>query len=387
MSAGINSIFTGFVITITIEMDASELKPKSRTKHAIVIIFIGIAISASLMDVAIDAFAYHYGSFWDVFVSSSPGIIFGRIYIFVSFTVIGIFVNLYMRTRARLIEQLNEANSQVQKYAGQLETKVEEGTRDLADAQNKLLKTERLAAIGELAGMVGHDLRNPLTGIAGAAYYLKTKYDSNIDEKGKEMVEIIEKAVAYSDKIISDLLDYSREIKLELTETTPKSMLKEAYSSLEIPQNVRLQDETEDKPRMKADVPRMKRVFINIIKNALDAMPNDGVLTIRSEEKEKHVSFSFTDTGTGMSEEARVKLWTPLFTTKAKGMGFGLPICKRIVETHGGTISVESTVGKGTTFRINVPIEPRTEKTKDVWVNLPETIQLAKEDNASRARF
>ncbi len=287
---------------------------------------------------------------------------------------------------AQLIKQLNDANAQIRKHAGQLGAKVEERTRELVDAQRKLLRSERLAAIGELAGMVGHDLRNPLTGIAGAAYYLKAKYDSKIDEKGKEMLEIIEKAIEYSNKIISDLLDYSKEIRLELAETTPKSMLKEAYSSLEIPQNIRVQDETEDKPRMRADVPKMKRVFVNIIKNAFDAMPKGGVLAIRSEEIEKHVSFSFTDTGTGMSKEALGKLWTPLFTTKAKGMGFGLSICKRIVEAHRGTIFVESTVGKGTTFRIDVPIEPGTEETKDVWVNLPETIQLAKEDNTGRAR-
>jgi PAS domain S-box-containing protein len=279
---------------------------------------------------------------------------------------------------ARLIKQLNDANAQIRKHAGQLEAKVEERTRELVDAQRKLLKSERLAAIGELAGMVGHDLRNPLTGIVGAAYYLKAKYDSKIDEKGKEMLEIIEKDVEYSNKIISDLLDYSREIRLELAETTPKSMLKEAFSSLEIPQNIQVQDDTEDKPRMRADVSKMKRVFINIVKNAFDAMPNGGVLAIGSEEIEKHVSFSFTDTGTGMSEEALGKVWTPLFTTKAKGMGFGLPICKRIVEAHGGTISAESTVRKGTNFRISVPIEPRTEETKDVWVNLPETIQLKK---------
>jgi len=286
---------------------------------------------------------------------------------------------------AQLINQLNNARDEIKEYANELELRVEERTRDLKEAQNKLLKSERLAAIGELAGMVGHDLRNPLMAITGATYYLKTKYDPKTGEKSKEMVEIIQKAVAYSDKIISDLLDYSREIRLELTETTPKSMLKEANSSLEIPQNIRLQDETEDKPRMNADVPRMKRVFINIIKNALDAMPNGGVLTIRSEENEEFVSFSFTDTGTGMNEEIMGKLWRPLFTTKAKGMGFGLPVCKRIVEAHGGTISVESTVGKGTTFRINVPIEPRTEETKDVWINPTEEMQIAKEDNV-RAR-
>lgn len=279
-----------------------------------------------------------------------------------------------------MLSTLEDTRNALKKHSEHLEELVEEKT-------NKLRQVERMAAIGELAGMVGHDLRNPLTGIAGAAYYLKVKYDSKFDGKGKEMLEIMEKDIAYSNKIISDLLDFSREIKLELAETTPKSMLKEAYSSLEIPQNIQVQDETDDKPRMRVDVSKMNRVFVNIIKNAFDAMPKGGVLVIRSEEIEKHVSFSFTDTGTGMSEEALGKLWTPLFTTKSKGMGFGLSICKRIVEAHGGAISVETTVGMGTTFRMSVPIEPRTEETKDVWVNLPETIQLKKEDNPRRVRI
>jgi signal transduction histidine kinase len=123
---------------------------------------------------------------------------------------------------ARLIKQLNEVNTQIKKYAGQLEVKVQERTRDLADTQRKLLKAERLAAIGELAGMVGHDLRNPLTGIAGAAYYLKMRALSKLSEKEKDMLVIIERAIESSNKIINDLLEYSREIELDRSEIDPK---------------------------------------------------------------------------------------------------------------------------------------------------------------------
>jgi signal transduction histidine kinase len=273
----------------------------------------------------------------------------------------------------RLIKQLNDANVQIQEYAGQLEVKVMDRTRELVDAQNRLLKAERLATIGELAGMVGHDLRNPLTGIAGATYYLKTKYSSVMDNKGEEMLDVIEKDIEYSNKIINDLLEYSREIKLRLVSTNPRALLKEALAFVKIPKNVHLSDETRTRPKMKVDVEKMRRVFVNVIKNAFDAMPKGGILVVKSKKVQDGVAFSFSDSGVGMSRETLSRIWTPLFTTKARGMGFGLPICKRIVEGHNGTICAVSAFGKGSTFTVTLPIEPKTEeKNRRVWVNIPE---------------
>lgn len=276
---------------------------------------------------------------------------------------------------AQLIQQLNSARAQLQEYANKLEMKVADGTRELREAQDKLLKSERLAAIGELAAMVGHDLRNPLTGIAGATYYLKTKASSILNEKENDMLAIIESAVTYSNKIISDLLDYSREIKLEGAETDTKSLLQEALNRVEVPAGIEIENQTNFEPRIVVDKEKMQRVFINLIKNAFDAMPNGGVLTIKSEKTENQAFISFIDTGSGMSEETLQKLWTPLFTTKAKGMGFGLPICKRIVEAHCGKICVESQIGKGTTFIITIPVERNREKNRDVLVEMLETLQ------------
>ena len=277
---------------------------------------------------------------------------------------------------ARLIQQLNEAKNEIQGYVGQLEEKVRERTRELVEAQNQLLRAQRLAAIGELAGMVGHDLRNPLTGIAGATYYLKMKLNEKLNGKEKEMFETVEKAIAYSNKIINDLLEYSREIRLELFEVEPKTLLADALSLMKVPSNVAVVDRMGTTPRLKVDKERMRRVFVNIIKNALDAMPNGGKLTVKNEREGECVAFSFSDTGTGMSKEVLDKIWSPLFTTKAKGMGFGLPICKRIVEAHGGKITISSAVDKGSTFTITLPIEPKTEDTdQKIWVNMPERLQ------------
>jgi PAS domain S-box-containing protein len=238
--------------------------------------------------------------------------------------------------------------------------------------EQQLLRSERLAAIGELAEMVGHDLRNPLTGIAGAAYYLKKRTGSKADKKTKEMLEFIEKDVEYSNNIITDLLEYSREIRLELMETTPKALMKEALSMIKLPHNIQILDSTMNKPKIMIDIDKMKRVFVNLIKNAVEAMPKGGTLTITSKESDGDLEVAVADTGVGMTKEVMDKLWTPLFTTKAKGMGLGLSICKRIVEAHEGNISVESTVGEGTIFTVTIP-KLTIEGGENVWENQQES--------------
>jgi PAS domain S-box-containing protein len=275
---------------------------------------------------------------------------------------------------AKLIQQLNEAKKEVTEYADHLEVKVKQRTKELMETQNKLLKSERLAAIGEIAAMVGHDLRNPLTGIAGATYYLKMKAGQKMGKKTREMLELIEEDIEYSNKIINDLLEYSKEMQLELTETTPKIIMREALSLVKVPKNTQMSDLTQNEPKIKTDIEKMKRAFANIIKNAIDAMPKGGKLKIESKEIDGNLKIAFTDTGIGMPKDIVERLWTPLFTTKAKGMGLGLPICKRIIEAHGGTISVESTVAKGATFTVTIPIQPRLEGGEKVWVNIPESL-------------
>jgi len=267
---------------------------------------------------------------------------------------------------AQLIKQLNDANAQIQEYAEGLEKKVQDRTYELIDLQQQLLKTERLAAIGQLAAMVGHDLRNPLTGIAGATYYLKTRAHSKLSEREREMLVTIEHSIEASNKIINDLLEYSRELKLDRSYLDPKALLEEALNRTEAPAGITVMNEAESEPKLRVDKEKALRVFINVIQNAFDAMPEGGIFTIRSAEAGEHVSFSFTDTGTGMGEETLQKLWTPLFTTKAKGMGFGLPICKRLVEAHGGTITVTSTLGKGTTFTVTLPAATQEDKKHDL---------------------
>jgi signal transduction histidine kinase len=260
----------------------------------------------------------------------------------------------------------------LEEYSRRLESLVEERTKQLEEAQERLLKAERLAAIGQVAAMVGHDLRNPLTSIAGATYYLKKKLWRIMDATARKMLRIVEKDVEYANNVIADLLDYSREIKLNFAETTPKALLREALSTLKVPRKIVVADKTTDDPII-VDEKKMKRVFVNIIKNAVAAMPKGGKLTISSRKANGAVEISFTDTGMGMSKEVLEKLWTPFFTTKAKGLGLGLPICKRIVEAHDGKITVNSVLNKGTTFTVTVPVKPKMEREKEgkLWVRVP----------------
>ena len=280
---------------------------------------------------------------------------------------------------ARVPMQGNDEITRLSESINNMLTEIENKT-------DKLKSAERFATIGELAAMIGHDLRNPLTGIAGANYYLKTKHGPNMDKKGIEMLKIIDADVEYSNKIINDLLEYSREIKPELTVTTPNRLLKEALAFTKIPKNTQIIDQTLDKPEIKADTQKLVRAFLNIIKNAFDAMPNGGKLTIKSDELNDDVRISFTDNGVGMTKETLSKIWSPLFTTKPRGMGFGLPICKRIVEAHNGKISVASEAGKGSTLVVSLPIKSQIKENQEIHVNLTEPSLSSKIDNKARAK-
>jgi PAS domain S-box-containing protein len=273
------------------------------------------------------------------------------------------------------ITKTKRMQNELSKYSEKLEVLVEKRTALLKQAQEKLVKTERLAAIGELAGMVGHDLRNPLTGIKNSAYYLKKKGAQISEVQAKEMLNTIDRCVDYSNKIVSDLLDYSREIRLDLQECSLRKLLAEALDMMNMPEKVEILNDVPEELHLRVDSDKIKRVFINLVKNAIDAMPNGGKLTIAGKQvSDCSLELSFSDTGTGINEEIMPKLFSPLSTTKAQGMGFGLAICKRIIEAHGGKITVKTAKGKGTAFTIILPIESKPGiGGEEIWINMPKS--------------
>ncbi|HUK85614.1 MAG TPA: ATP-binding protein, partial [Candidatus Acidoferrum sp.] len=270
------------------------------------------------------------------------------------------------------ITEIKKLQGELSKYSQRLEDLVKQRTEQLKQTQAKLVKSERLAAIGELAGMVGHDLRNPLTGIKNAAYFLKKKGKTIPEPQATEMLETIDNCVNYSNKIVSDLLDYSREIHLDVQEYSPKNLIIESLAISNVPEKVEILNNVADEPLIKVDPDKIKRVFINLIKNGIEAMPNVGKLTIDGKEVNGALEISFADTGVGIPDEILPKLFAPLFTTKAQGMGFGLAICKRLIEAHGGTIKVKTVNGAGTTFIVSLPIKTENEiGGEEVWIDMP----------------
>jgi PAS domain S-box-containing protein len=230
------------------------------------------------------------------------------------------------------------------------------------EMDQRLQQAERLAAVGETAAMVGHDLRNPLQGIAGALHLLK---EGSLSAKERdEMLQVIGTSLEHADAIIRDLSDYAAEFQLSLAGASPKSIIIDAIGSVKVPGNVAVRDLSEDHPTFRVDADKLRRAFINIIENAIDAMPRGGMLTISSKETDGNVEIIFTDTGSGMQEKVMDNLWKPLQTTKAKGLGLGLAICKRIVDAHEGSISMKSKVGEGTTATVRIPIKQDAEEVR-----------------------
>jgi len=222
--------------------------------------------------------------------------------------------------------------------------------------EEQLLKSERMAAIGQLATMVGHDLRNPLTSLQNACYYLKMKLESSKDKKIKKMFEVMDKEINHANNIVKDLLDFARVKKPELKKVDLISSIQEALTQLKFPENVKLTTKFSEVPTIEADPDQLRRIFQNIALNGIQAMPNSGKLTVSTRKNGSFIEVAFTDTGVGIPEENMDKIFTPLFTTKAQGVGLGLPICKNLVEGHNGRIEVKSKVGEGSTFTVKLPI-------------------------------
>jgi signal transduction histidine kinase len=249
---------------------------------------------------------------------------------------------------------------QLEHYSKHLEALVEEKTKQLKDS-------ERLAAIGQTAGMVGHDIRNPLQAIIGEVYLANSELSSLPDSQEKtnllESLNMIKQNIEYMNKIVLDLQDFAKPLNPCPEETNIEQMIQELLTRNGAPANIQTEAKIKNDARIiTADSAYMKRILGNLVSNAAQAMPDGGKLSVQAYREKTAVIITVQDTGVGISEDAREKLFTPLFTTKAKGQGFGLAVVKRLTEALGGTITFESQKGKGTTFTL---ILPQTQQNKE----------------------
>ncbi len=255
------------------------------------------------------------------------------------------------------ITEMKEKEQQLKDYTENLEKLVEEKSRELREK-------EKMAVLGEAAALIGHDLRNPLQALKNNIFIVEQRikdFTRDIVE-GRSLDDVIDKIKAmyrevdYMNKIVSDLQDYAVPIKSFETKIELGKIIEEAIKNVILPENVKIVLEVDQNiSDIKFDFYAIKRILGNLILNAIQAMPEGGTLTITAKSVEQDLILEVKDTGVGIPKENIEKMFTPFFTTKSKGQGLGLAVCKRIVESLGGNISVESKVGEGTKFTIRLP--------------------------------
>ena len=231
----------------------------------------------------------------------------------------------------------------------------------LSETQDRLVRSEKLAVVGKLASGVGHELRNPLGAIKTALYIIrKTNLNNNVinnSQKSNQLFEIIEKETERSVKIVNDLLGFSRTAKPTVSPADIKSIIESSLSRVKIPSNIEQKVLLEEPlPLISVDATQIDQVFVNLIQNACDAMQKGGLLTIHARKENEFLAVTFTDTGCGIPENAKNKIFDPLFTTKPKGMGLGLAISINIIQRHEGYIDLKSKEGEGASFIVKLPI-------------------------------
>jgi two-component system sensor kinase FixL len=254
----------------------------------------------------------------------------------------------------RDITEQKEFQKNLLEHAGLLEKIIEDRNKQLKDS-------ERLATIGQTAGMVGHDLRNPLQAVIGELYLARAEVESlpesDLKRNLQESIQVIEEQAAYMDKIVSDLQAFVRPVNIFKQSINLKELVTTVLGSVAITENININvDMKTDFPQVKADPQLLKRVLINLVTNAVQAMPDGGKITMNAEvNSQNQVAVTVEDTGVGIPEKIKSQIFTPLFTTKPRGQGFGLAVCKRVMEAHGGSITFESQEGKGAKFTIQFP--------------------------------
>jgi signal transduction histidine kinase len=246
-------------------------------------------------------------------------------------------------------------------YHEYLEEVIEQKSGELQQVRSRLLEAERLSAIGRTTAMVGHDLRNPLQVIINTLYLARLKLQQIPPQLDKEEVEEIyskiESQVLYMDKIVTDLQDFSRPVTLKPIAVDLNELLQNVLSSISVPEKVKVSlTSNKQKPVIRVDPSSINRVFSNLILNAVQAMNDGGDLTVTVNLDDENAVITVEDTGVGISEESKLRIFEPFFTTKAQGQGLGLSICKKFVEANGGSIEVQSEEGKGTIFKVTLPI-------------------------------
>lgn len=258
-----------------------------------------------------------------------------------------------LRQRKEDLLRSQQALAQVNRT---LEKRVEERTRELKEATRELVKTERLAAIGQMASIISHEIRNPLAVISNATRLIKTIVSPK-EPKLIKQFGIIDAEIKQASSIINEVLGYARSRELILTAIDLNSYLKEIILSFPLSCGVHIKEDLDpESVRIKIDAEEIKQAIRNLISNAAEAMQDKGNITVGTKVGKNVVCIFVQDEGPGISQELRGKIFSPFFTTKARGTGLGLAVVGKAMARHKGKIFIHSQEGKGTRFELYLKI-------------------------------
>ena len=261
----------------------------------------------------------------------------------------------------RNITEKMQAEEQIKNQNVLLDKAVQKKQQEMESLMERLIRQEKLATVGKISGNIAHELRNPLSAIKQSIFFLNRILEKNRSEscgsKVKEHLELINKEIDESERVISDMLQSTKINPLEKERTDLGSIILEVFDRRPIEKNIKLNINLHPEPFLIwADPLQMRQVFTNLLTNAAQAISKDGIITVSAKmanSSKKHL-INIQDNGPGIAPDNLGKVFEPLYTSKPKGIGLGLSLCKQIIENHGGTITMTSKEGKGTTVNIEL---------------------------------
>jgi signal transduction histidine kinase len=234
---------------------------------------------------------------------------------------------------------------------------------DLGDAADARVRVEKLAAVGQLAASVGHEIRNPLSAARNALSYLRRKAAKDAapaaGDRSVEFIELADRELEACNRIVQELLDFARERPLNLTSTALQTLVDEVLEVVRSRPDVELKNEVpEELPPIDADRDQLRQVLLNLVQNGIEAIPveRSGNVSVQAHVDHDWFRIRVSDDGSGIPEGDRKRIFEPLVTTKTKGTGLGLAITAAIVKRHRGTLELETAANQGTSFQINLPL-------------------------------
>lgn len=296
-------------------------------------------------------------------LSVIPEIVRAGAYDFIAKPIIkDVLLNAVARAaeKKRLTDEKRRLEAEIKRHAEELEMRVAERTAELVETHKRLVQQERIAALGRAAAQVAHEVKNPLAGLLLYSLHLKSKLDDSANSEAALVDKIVD-TINHLTERVEQILGFARPLNLTRSSGNLNQVVKAVLELLQ-PQitakkiDVRLSLSEQVSAGM-IDESSMRGALMNLILNAIEAMPNGGRLSVTSKRTEDAFRLEIIDTGRGISEEEAKNIFEPFYTTKEQGLGLGMPYAKKIIEQHGGAISVDSRIGEGTKISVTLPAE------------------------------